>query len=115
VSTSSPASQRQANTTLTARSSHEKIESNIFDKYKQIKQRNELLNNNTYAQFWKHTSTSQQKLFSSFDTERGRMKMVFLQAQVPHPKTVADYKKIAFEFDVKDVHPVDQMDMHRKT
>ena len=40
--------------------------------------------------------------------------MAFLQAQVPHPKTTADYKKTVFEFDVKDVHPVDQMYMHRK-
>ena len=40
--------------------------------------------------------------------------MEFLQAQVPHPKIVAYYKKTAFEFDVKDVHPVDQMDMHRQ-
>jgi hypothetical protein len=87
VSTSSPTSQRQTNTTLTAESSHEKTESNIFDKYKQIKQRNELLNNNTYAQFWKQTSTAQHRLLSSFDTERGRMQMEFLQAQVPHPKT----------------------------
>jgi hypothetical protein len=115
VSTSSPASQRQTYTTLTVESTHEQTESNIFDKYKQIKQRNELLNNNTYAQFWKQTSTAQHRLLSSFDIERGRMQMAFLQAQVPHPKTVADYKKTSFEFDVKDVHPVDQMDMHRKT
>jgi hypothetical protein len=115
VSTSSPTSQRNPDTTLTTESTHGKTESNIFDKYKQIKQRNELLNNNTYAQFWKQTSTAQHRLLSSFDTERGRMQMEFLQAQVPHPKTVADYKKTSFEFDVKDVHPVDQMDMHRQT
>jgi hypothetical protein len=40
--------------------------------------------------------------------------MTFLQAQVPHPKTVANYKKTSFEFDVKEVHLVDQMEMHRK-
>jgi hypothetical protein len=33
--------------------------------------------------------------------------MALLQAQVPHPKIVGDYKKTTFEFDVKDVHPVD--------
>jgi hypothetical protein len=43
------------------------------------------------------------------------MQMEFLQEQVPHPKTIENYKKSAFEFDVKDVHPVDQMDMHRQT
>jgi hypothetical protein len=41
--------------------------------------------------------------------------MAFLQEKVPHPKTTVEYKKIAFEFDVKDVHLVEQMDMHRKT
>lgn len=41
--------------------------------------------------------------------------MAFLQAQVPHPKTISDYKKASFEFDVKEVHPTDQMDMHRQT
>jgi hypothetical protein len=53
-------------------------------------------------------------LFSAFDTKRGRMKMAFLQAQAPHPKTTAEYKKTSFEFDVKDAHPIDQMDMHRQ-
>jgi len=43
------------------------------------------------------------------------MKMAFLQAQFPYPKTATDYKKTAFEFDIKDVHHVDQMDMHRQT
>jgi hypothetical protein len=33
--------------------------------------------------------------------------MEFLQAHAPHPKIVANYKKIVFEFDVKDVHPMD--------
>ena len=31
----------------------DKKKSNIFYKYKQIKQRNELLKSNTYTQFWK--------------------------------------------------------------
>lgn len=41
--------------------------------------------------------------------------MAFLQAQVLHPKSAADYKQTTFEFDAKDVHPIDQMDMHRQT
>jgi hypothetical protein len=114
VSTSSIASQRQTYTTLTSESSHEKIYSNIFDKYKHIKKINEFLNNITYAQFWKQNSTTQHTFLSAFDTHRGIMKMAFLQAQVPHPKTVVDYKKTTFDFDVKDVHLVYQMDMHRQ-
>ena len=41
--------------------------------------------------------------------------MSFLQARVPHPNTTSYYKKASFEFDVKEVHPTYQMDMHRKT
>ena len=55
-------SKKKADTTLSVESSHEPTGSNIFDKYKQIKQRNELLNNNTYAQIWKHTSTTNDRL-----------------------------------------------------
>jgi hypothetical protein len=43
------------------------------------------------------------------------MQMAFLQSQVPHPKTVANYKKNYFEFDVKEVHPVEQRDIHMQT
>jgi glucosamine 6-phosphate synthetase-like amidotransferase/phosphosugar isomerase protein len=38
--------------------------------------------------------------------------MEFIQAKVPHPNIVNDYKNTSFEFDVKEVHPVEQMDMH---
>jgi len=38
VSTSSPSSQRNLDTTLTVESIHQEKESNIFDKYKEIKQ-----------------------------------------------------------------------------
>jgi hypothetical protein len=54
-------------------------------------------------------------LLSTFDTEKGRMQMTFLQAQVPHPKKTVDCKKTSFEFGVKDVHLLDQMDMHMNT
>jgi hypothetical protein len=50
----------------------------------------------------------------AFDTEKGRMHMAFLQAQVPDPKVITDYKRATFEFQRKDVHPEDQMDLHKK-
>jgi hypothetical protein len=50
----------------------------IFEKYDLIKKKNQTLTNNTYAQFWKQTSTTQHRLLSAFDTEKGRMHMEFL-------------------------------------
>jgi hypothetical protein len=87
----------------------------IFEKYDLIKKRNQTLTSSTYAQFWKQTSMTQHRLLSVFDTEKGRMHMAFLQAQVPDPKTITDYKRATFEFHTRDVHPTDQMDLHRKT
>lgn len=41
--------------------------------------------------------------------------MEFLQAQIPLPKSPSDYKKTTFSFHTSQIHPIDQMDMHRKT
>jgi len=42
--------------------------------------------------------------------------MDFLQAQIPQPRTIAHYQKqTSFEFDVKNAHLIDQIDMHKQT
>jgi hypothetical protein len=87
----------------------------IFEKYDLIKKKNQTLTNNTYTQFWKQTSTTQHRLLSVFNTEKGRMHMEFLQAQVPDPKVIIDYKRATFEFRTKDMHLINQMHLHRET
>jgi hypothetical protein len=87
----------------------------IFEKYDLIKKRNQSLTSSAYAQFQKQSSTSQHKLLSAFDTEKGRMHMAYLHALVSDPKVISDYKRTTFEFQAKDVHPTDQMDMHKQT
>jgi hypothetical protein len=42
------------------------------------------------------------------------MHMTFLQAQVRDPKVITDYKRATFEFQKKDVHPADQMDLQTR-
>jgi hypothetical protein len=87
----------------------------IFEKYDLIKKRNQSLTSSAYAQFQKQSSTAQHRLFSAFDTEKGRMHMAYLHALVPDPKVISDYKRTTFEFQAKDVHSADQMDMHKQT
>jgi hypothetical protein len=87
----------------------------IFEKYELIKKRNQTLTSSTCAQFWKKTLTMQHRLLSAFNTEKGKMHMEFLQAQVPDPKVITDYKRATFEFQMKDVHLDDQMDLHKQT
>jgi hypothetical protein len=87
----------------------------IFEKYDLIKKRNQSLTSSAYAQFQKQSSTAQHRLLSAFDTEKGRMHMAYLHALVPDPKVISDFKRTTFEFQAKDVHPEDQMDMHKQT
>jgi hypothetical protein len=87
----------------------------IFEKYDLIKKKNQTLTSSTYAQFQKQSSTASIGFFQAFDTEKGRMHMAYLQAQVPDPKVISDYKRATFEFQAKDVHPADQMDLHKQT
>jgi hypothetical protein len=87
----------------------------IFEKYDLIKKRNQTLTNNAYAHFQKQSATAQHRLLSTFDTEKGRMHMAYLHAQVPDPKVISNYKRVTIEFQAKDVHPADQMDLHKQT
>jgi hypothetical protein len=87
----------------------------IFEKYELIKKNNQNLTSSTCTRFWKQTSIAQHRLLSAFDTEKGRMNMAFLQAQVPDPKVTTDYKRATFKFQMKDVNLADQMDLHKQT
>jgi len=95
--------------------SKQKKEKTIFDRYREIKLRNEILKNSTYNQFWKQNSSSQSRLLSVFDIKHAKMQMAFLEAQIPQPKSTIDYKSNTFEFNTKDIHPIDQMEMHKQT
>jgi hypothetical protein len=81
MSTSS--SKKQDDTTLITRATQEPAGLNLFEKYNLIKKKNEILKNSTYSQFWKQTSIAQHRLLSNFDTDKGRIHMAYLQAQVP--------------------------------
>lgn len=64
--------------------------------------------------FWRHFGDSI-RLFLAFDSDKGKIQMAFLQAVVLQSKGTSDYRKTSSKFDVKDIHPIDQMEMHKKT
>ena len=43
------------------------------------------------------------------------MHMAFLEAHISQLKSPADFKHTTFEFNVRDIHPIDQMEMHMQT
>jgi hypothetical protein len=106
---------KSSNSPLDAPSSKTGPQLGILERYDSIKKRNQSLTSSDYAQFQKQSSTAQHRLLSAFDTEKGKMHMAYLHALVPDPKVISDYRRTSFEFQAKDVHPADQMDMHKQT
>jgi hypothetical protein len=106
---------KSSNSPLDAPSSKTGPQLGILERYDSIKKRNQSLTSSAYAQFQKQSSTAQHRLLSAFDTEKGKMHMEYLHALVPDPKVISDYRRTSFEFQAKDVHPADQMDMHKQT
>jgi hypothetical protein len=77
VSTSS--SKKKTKIVVATQTSQGSVPLSIFEKYEMIKKKNQTLTNSTYSQFWKKTSTTQHRLLSSFDTDKGRIHLAFLQ------------------------------------
>ena len=86
----------------------------VFGTFREIKIRNEMLKKITYVQFWKQSEIAHGRLLSAFDSKKGKMHMEFLQAQVPQTKSTSYLKQTTFEFEAKDVHPLDEIEMHRQ-
>ena len=88
--TASSVSQDHQDPTQTSGLIHGDKKKSIFDKYKAINLKNEILKGSTYTQFWKQTASAQSRLLFVFDIDKGWMQMEFFQTHIPHPKTIVD-------------------------
>ena len=52
---------------------------------------------------------------SAFDINEGKIQMSFLKPTIQQPKSMADYLKTGFEVLAKDIHPIDQIELHKQT
>lgn len=74
--TTSTTSQYHQQVMLTSTSTIGEVEKSIFDIFEEIKVRNEAFKST-------HIINSGSRLLSAFDSEKGKMQMAFLQAQIP--------------------------------
>jgi len=81
----------------------------------EIKAQNELLRVQLYEQFLNTTPAKKQRLMAAFDFKDEKMIFTHLRPRVPHPKTPADYYKTNMEVFAKDIHPMDQIELHKQT
>jgi len=48
-----------------------------------------------------------------FDIKEGKMQMSFLKPTIQQPRSMVDYLKTDFEVLAKDIHPIDQIELHK--
>ena len=52
---------------------------------------------------------------SAYDIQQGKMIMSHFKPKVQQPHTTADYIRTNFEVLAKDIHPLDQIELHKQT
>ena len=52
---------------------------------------------------------------SAYDIQEGKMVMSHFKPKVQHPQIAADYVRTNFEIRAKDIHPLDQIELHKQT
>ena len=85
------------------------------DFFKQIKAHNDLLRVEVYKQFLNATPAQKERLMSIYDIQEEKMILSHFKPTVPHPKSAADYVKTRVEVLAKDIHPMDQIELHKQT
>jgi len=88
--------------------------SNIKRNFTEIKARNDPLRLQIYNQYLKMAPTNQQRLMSAYDIKEGKMIMSYFKPKVQQPQSTADYIRTNMEVLSKDIHPMDQIELHKK-
>lgn len=79
-----------------------------------IKARNDPLRLQIYNQYLQMTPTKQQRLMSAYDIE-DKMIMSYFKPKVQQPQSATDYIRTNLEVLAKDIHPIDQIELHKQT
>jgi len=81
--------------------------------FKEIKAQNELLRVQLYDQFLKATPTKQEILMATFDIKQEKMILSYFKPKIQQPQSAADFVKTRLEVLAKDIHPMDQIQLHK--
>lgn len=58
---------------------------------------------------------NQQRLMSAYESKEGNMIMSYFKPKVHQPQSAVDYIKINLEVLKKDIHHLDQIELHKQT
>ena len=90
-------------------------EMGIKQQFIEIKKRNEPIRLQLYNHLLKMAPTNQQRLMSAYDVQEGKMIMSHFAPVVQQPQSAADYLRTNLEVLAKDIHPMDQIELHKQT
>lgn len=89
--------------------------SDIKRTFTKIKARNDPLRLQVYNHYLKMAPTKQQRLMSTYDIREGKTIMSYFKPKVQQPQSIADYIRTNLEVLAKDIHPLDQIELHKQT
>jgi len=78
-----------------------------------IKARNDPLRIQLYNKYLKMVPKNQDRLMSTYDIRQGKMILSHFQPKVQHPQSAADYIRKNFEVLARNIHPLDQIELHK--
>ena len=87
----------------------------IKQQFKDAKRRSEPIKIQLYNHLLNMAPANQQRLMSAFDVQEGKMTMSHFTPTVQQPQTAADYIRTNLEVLSKDIHPMDQIELHKQT
>ena len=106
---------RQHGMEVSSSTQQSKIPASIKASFKEIKAQNELLRVQLYEQFLKATPAKQERLMAAYDIKQEKMILSHFKPKFQHPQSAADFVKTRLEVLAKDIHPMDQIELHKKT
>jgi len=80
-----------------------------------IKPRNEPVKYQLYNQLLRMTPTNQQRLMVAYDIQDGKMTLSHFRPIMQQPQLATDYIRTNLEVLSKDIHPMDQIELHKQT
>ena len=89
--------------------------SNIKKAFIGIKARNEPVRFQLYNQLLRMAPNNQQRLMATYDIQEGKMTLSNFRPTTQQPQSAANYIRTNLESLSKDIHPMDQVELHKQT
>ena len=110
-----PEQERQQGVEVTSTRQQSKQGSDIKKAFTNIKARNEPMRFQLYNKLLRMAPTNQQRLMAAYDIQEGKMTLSHFIPTTQQPQSTTHYIKTNLEVLSRDIHPMDQIELHKQT